>query len=172
MIDWAAIVREHGPLVMRTAFRLLGHDADANDCFQRTFLAAVTLSRTEPIRHWPAALRHLATATALQMLRTRIRLRPRSESLPETLAGTDIDPLDASAESELADHLRIALAELEPRHAELFCLVCFEGYSNRDAAEQQGITDNHAGVLLHRIKGTLREKLKAHDPAIRWRTTP
>ena len=39
------------------------------------------------------------------------------------------------------------------------------GYSgNQQAAEQMGITDSHAGVLLHRARAALREHLAAFDP--------
>jgi len=31
----------HGPLVWQTAWRLLGHEADAADCFQETFVSAM-----------------------------------------------------------------------------------------------------------------------------------
>ena len=167
MIDWSAIVREHGPQVMRTTLRVLGNEADAQDCFQRTFLAAVALTRKEPIRNWSATLRHLATTTALQMLRTRIRLRTCTEVLPVSLVGAELDPLEATAGNELTESLRIALTDLEPKHAELFSMVCLEGLSNREAAEQLGFTDNHAGVLLHRIKQKLREKLNTYDPCRR-----
>jgi len=31
--DWQLIVNEQGPLVWQTAYRLLGNEADAADCF-------------------------------------------------------------------------------------------------------------------------------------------
>jgi len=77
MTDWSQIVAGHGTLVWRTARRLLMHEADAADCFQRTFLAAVELNEWEEIRHWPALLRRLATARALEQLRERLRQRGR-----------------------------------------------------------------------------------------------
>src|SRR5262245_29492172 len=77
MTDWSQIVAQHGPLVWRTAQRLLAHEADAADCFQRTFTAAVELAERETIRHWPALLRRLATARALEQLRERLRQRRR-----------------------------------------------------------------------------------------------
>ena len=51
MTDWSKIVAEHRTLVWRTARRLLTHEADAADCFQRTFLAAVEFAQREPVRH-------------------------------------------------------------------------------------------------------------------------
>jgi RNA polymerase sigma-70 factor, ECF subfamily len=169
MIDWSQIIHEHGGIVVRIAFRLLGHDADAQDCFQKTFLAAVQLAQKEPIRHWPAVLKRLASMTALQMLRSTIRNRLRSESFPEALTGSEIDPFDIAAESELADGLRRALANIDPQQAELFTLVCLEGVSNREAAELMSITSNHAGVLLLRARQSLREKLESFTPAD-WRS--
>ena len=52
MTDWEGIVRDEGPAVWRTAQRLLGNAADADECFQETFAAAVELVRrkTEPVR--------------------------------------------------------------------------------------------------------------------------
>lgn len=35
MERWADIVRQYGPLGRQTAYRLLGNDADAADCFKR-----------------------------------------------------------------------------------------------------------------------------------------
>lgn len=164
MTDWPAVVREHGPLVWRTAFRLLNHDADAADCFQRTFVSAVEL--TEPVRHWPAVLARLATARALEQLRQRYRRRERFAALPdESPSPVAADPLADAAASELADALRVALAAIDPVQAEVFCLVCLEGWGNRDAADHLGVTANHVGVLLHRARAALRDRLTAFDPA-------
>ena len=50
MIDWEGIVREHRPAVWRTAHRLLGNRADADECFQETFAAAVEWVRADRAR--------------------------------------------------------------------------------------------------------------------------
>jgi RNA polymerase sigma-70 factor (ECF subfamily) len=162
MTDWPTILRDHGPLVWRTAYRLLGRHADAEDCFQRTFLATVELAGREAVRNWPAAVRRLATARALEMLRTRYR-DGRSEPLPE-VAGRTLDPLDSAGAGELAEQLRAALSDIDPTQAEVFCLVCLNGLSNQEAADELDVTANHAGVLLHRARQALREKLTAFDP--------
>jgi RNA polymerase sigma-70 factor (ECF subfamily) len=161
MTDWSAIVREFGPVVWRTAFRLLGNHADAADCFQRAFLSAVEQPGT--VGNWPGFLKRLATARALEQLRTRYRDAPRSRDLDDPPAPA-ADPLDAAAAGELADALRAALAEIDPQQAEVFCLVCLDGLSYPDAAAGLGVTANHAGVLLHRARAALRERLRAFDP--------
>lgn len=162
MPDWNAIVQEFGPLVWRTAFRLLGNHADAADCFQRTFVSAV--EQADPVENWAGYLRRISTARALEQLRTRYRAEPRSHLLADDPPGPAADPIDAAAAGELADALRVALAEIAPQWAEVFCLVCLDGCSNAEAAEALGVTANHAGVLLHRARAALRERLRPFDP--------
>jgi RNA polymerase sigma-70 factor, ECF subfamily len=166
MTDWDAVVREYGPVVWQTAYRLLAREADAADCFQNTFVGAVALATAEPVRNWPAVLKRLATARALELLRARYR-SARAAALPdEPLADPAApDPLAAAAGGELAEALRGALTAIDPRQAEVFCLVCLEGLPNADAAELLGVTPNHAGVLLHRARAALRERLSAFDPS-------
>jgi RNA polymerase sigma-70 factor (ECF subfamily) len=165
MTDWPTIVRTHGPLVWRTAFRLLNDHADAIDCFQKTFLSALELVGREAIRLWPAVLKRLATARGLEMLRDRYRRA--SEPRPDVAPDLGLpDPLDTAVAGELADRLRGALAELDPVLANVFCLICLEGLSNVEAAAQLGVTANHAGVRLHRAWQALREKLRAFDPKV------
>jgi RNA polymerase sigma-70 factor, ECF subfamily len=165
MPDWPAIVEEFGPLVWRTAYRLLGNHADAADCFQRTFVSAVELSG--PVRNWPGLLRRLATARALEQLRQRKRTADRLVPLGEAppADGRARDPLGLARAGELADRLRSALVEIDPTQAEVFGLVCLDDLSYRDAADQLGITPNHAGVLLNRARAALRERLRAFDPS-------
>lgn len=167
MPDWPAIVSEFGPLVWRTAYRLLGHHADAADCFQRTFLGAVEFAAAESVRNWPGLLRRLATARALERLRELARQGGRREPMPEALPIDEksADPFALTTAGELAGRLREALAEIDPVQAQVFCLIGLEDLSYREAAEQLGITPNHAGVLLNRARAALRDRLRAFDPA-------
>ncbi|HEV2948238.1 MAG TPA: sigma factor [Gemmataceae bacterium] len=71
MTDWSQIVEQHGPAVWRTAVRLLRNEADAADCFQRTFVSALEFSRKQTVRNWPALLKQFVTARAIERLRQR-----------------------------------------------------------------------------------------------------
>jgi RNA polymerase sigma-70 factor (ECF subfamily) len=166
MTDWPQIVQEHGPVVWRTAYRLLNNEPDAADCFQRTFVAALALERTETVHNWPAFLNRLATLRALECLRQKRRDAGRHTRLPETgrVDAKAADPLQAAEAGELVEHLRAALAELDPRQGQVFCLACLEDLSYQQIAEQLGITVNHVGVLLNRARTSLQDLLQAHRP--------
>jgi RNA polymerase sigma-70 factor (ECF subfamily) len=167
MTDWSEIVEQHGPVVWKTVWRLLKRDADAADCFQATFLSAWKLSQAEPVRHWPALLKRLATARALERLRVRCREADRTSSLPDEVPARRnvVTPIDSASAGELAEQLREALAELDDqRLAQVFCLTCLEELSYREVAEQLGLTVTHVGVLLNRARSLLRERLRSHAP--------
>ena len=40
-VDWPDIIRQHGPIVWKTAYRLVGNAEHADDCYQETFADAV-----------------------------------------------------------------------------------------------------------------------------------
>ncbi len=167
MTDWTQLVQQHGPLVWRTAYRLVNNDTDAADCYQRTFLAALELERREAVRNWPGLLRRLAIARALECLRQRRREFSRRAALPESLVidRKETGPAVTAQTSELAEHLREALAHLDGQQAQVFCLACLEELSYQEIAEQLGLSVNHVGVLLHRARGKLQDLLQAHGPA-------
>jgi RNA polymerase sigma-70 factor (ECF subfamily) len=167
MTDWPQVVQQHGPIVWKTVYRLLSNEADASDCFQNTFVSALELSRAEAVRKWPGLLKRLATARALDRLRQRYREATRLMRLRDDFhrPGTEAEPSRLAETAELTEHLRDALAEIDAQQAEVFCLACLEGLDYRQIAKHMGITVNHVGVLLHRAKSSLRERLRAHGPA-------
>ena len=162
MPDWPAIIADFGPLCWRVAYRITGHDADAADCCQQAFEAAVRVASRERVRDWPALLTRLTTARALDCLRAR-----KSSRVPELVAdppGRERDPAELAEAGEFAATLREALARLDPAQAEAFCLTALEGLSHADAAVVLGRTANHVGVLCHRARAALRLQLHAHAP--------
>src|SRR5690348_2888597 len=78
-MDWQAILEQEGPVVWRTAYRLLGDPVEAEECFQETFLAALQLARRQPVQSWRALLQRVATTRAVDRLRQRCRRRSREE---------------------------------------------------------------------------------------------
>jgi len=159
--DWQIIVTECGPLVWRTAYRLLGNHADAADCFQETFLAALELSRRQPVRNMSGLLVRLATTRAIDHLRQRGRhehWQAESRDCDET-AGSG--PAAAAQAQEVVGQLREAIGQLPAQEAKVFCLRYLSEMSYRQIARQLGIGINIVGVSLYRAKARLREALGA-----------
>jgi RNA polymerase sigma-70 factor (ECF subfamily) len=166
MPDWSAILSRDGPVVWQTAYRLLGNSADADECFQEACLAAVAASGRQAVRDWRALLQRMAAARAMDRLRERYR-RARREGPgdPAALAGGGASPLQGAEAAELAVRLREGLTALPPQQAEAFCLHALDGWSYAEVADQLGLSVDHVGVLLHRARKQLRERLAAHlDP--------
>jgi RNA polymerase sigma-70 factor (ECF subfamily) len=138
-----------------------------NRAAQETFLEAVKIDRREPVRNWPALLRHLATARALDLLRVRCRQRNRRSP--------DVDPAQATSRepnpsryaeaSELADRLRAAVGQLPRRQAQVFCLRCFEQMTSEEVAERLRISPTAARMLLCRARRRLQRLLEPWDGA-------
>ncbi len=158
MTDWNSIVRKHGRVAWLTAYRLLGNYADASDCYQNTFLEAFKVAHREGVRNWPPLLRRLATARALDMLRTRYRDKSRIEPAQDVLNTPAVDPspVQRAEAVELADRLRAALTQLPPQQAEVFCLCSFDEMSYRQIAGRLELDTNTVGVLLHRARKHLQ----------------
>lgn len=162
MVDWDGIIDREGPAVWRTVRRLLTHRADAEECFQETFVAALELWRREPIRSPRAALRRLATARAIDRLRQRYRNAARESGEPSTaVADPAPSPPDRAVATELAEALRAALADLPEKQADVFCLHCLDAHSYREVADELGLSVDAVGVLLHRARARLRAALPA-----------
>lgn len=156
MINWDHLVREHGPAVARTAWRILGHAADTEDVVQDVFLEAHRAQRTQQVRSWPALLRRIATCQALYRLRQRKRALPLDGL---ELAGALAGPEEAAQEHELADRLREAVAQLPPRESEVFCLCFFDELPHERIAETLDISTGAVKTALCKARTRLEELL-------------
>jgi RNA polymerase sigma-70 factor (ECF subfamily) len=168
MPDWAEIIERDGGAVWRTAYRLLGNRADADECFQEVFLAALEVARREPVRDWGALLRRLASARAMDRLRRRYR-RGETGAVADwdDLPGSSPLPSQGAEDAERAESLRAALAALPPDQAEAFLLHHLEGWSYREIAGHLSRSVDAVGVLLHRARKRLREWLESSAEAPR-----
>jgi RNA polymerase sigma-70 factor (ECF subfamily) len=161
MPDWQEIIDRDGAAVWRTAYRLLGNRADADECFQEALLAALEISRREPVQHWRALLQRLAAARAVDRLRHR-----RRQGVHQPVNDWDlvrdpaVPPEQIAEDAELSERLRAALARLPAKQAEVFCLQALEGWSYQEIARHMKISIDAVGVLLHRARQRLRKQLE------------
>lgn len=167
MIDWDRIVEEDGPAVWRICWRLLCHRADAEEAFQEAFIAAVELSRREPLATPRAVLQHLATARAIDKLRARQRRRNRHEPVDDERLNEEsapgVSPSQSAIAGELSEALRRALVDLPEKQAECFTLHAIEGWSYQEIAQRLSISIDHVGVLIHRARAKLKKSLAGYD---------
>jgi len=158
------VFREYGDLVFRTAFRVSGSAADAEDVLQTVFLRLASPGKAERLGAEPRGyLQRAAVNGALDLVRTR---RSAAGTVPiEERADAFLakEPLpDAVSEArELRGRLRRALGKLAPRPAEVFVLRAVEGLTNREVARLLGSSPATVAVQYFRARTQLRKELLA-----------
>jgi RNA polymerase sigma-70 factor (ECF subfamily) len=161
VVDWEAIIRTHGAMAFDTAWRILGHAADTEDAVQEALLEAFRLYERQPVRNWGGLLRQLAARRAID------RLRKQRSGLPLPLEALSCDPVSPASdqpessaiERELADRLRLAIAQLPDREASVFSLHYLGEMANGEIAETLGISADAVGVALHKARNRLKQLL-------------
>jgi RNA polymerase sigma-70 factor, ECF subfamily len=152
--EFADLYERHHAAVYRTALRVIGNPADAEDVLQTVFLRILNQGGRPEFSGMPEAyFRRAAANAAVDLLRRRAT---RGES------GLDEGRLRAAAGSPvlLKERLRRALAHLEQKDAELFLLRYVEGLSNAELAELFGLEKNNVAVRLHRIRQALQAEME------------
>jgi RNA polymerase sigma-70 factor (ECF subfamily) len=145
----------HG-LVFRTAYRITGNAADAEDVSQTVFLRLFRRSAgADVLENEESYLRRAAINAALDVIRSRQsdRTVELEDDLPAEPAREDT--------GDLRRTLGRALAQLKPRPAEIFALRFLEGFSNLEIARMLGISQVRVAVIVHRTRIQLRKELSA-----------
>ena len=145
------VFEDYSGMVFRTAYRITGNAADAEDVLQTVFLRLLGRdpSRGE-LANPDSYLRRAAINVALDVVRARQRAAesPIDDSMP------------AAEHRDLRDSLRRALATLDPRHAEIFALRFFEGHTNREIAHMTGMSTVLVAVTIYRARQRLQKEIR------------
>jgi RNA polymerase sigma-70 factor, ECF subfamily len=156
--------------VFRTAYRITGNAADAEDVLQTIFLRLLRRDAKNPdsIQDPETYLRRAAINTALDVIRSRqaeqtVPLLEDGLGLPRTAPAQDRD-------YDLRRSLAGAIARLEPRPAEIFALRFLEGFSNRQIAEMLGISQVLVAVIVHRTRRQLQNELRPYLSVRTWQS--
>jgi RNA polymerase sigma-70 factor (ECF subfamily) len=143
-------------MVFRTAYRITGNAADAEDVLQTVFLRLVRRSEAaEPLENAESYLRRAAVNASIDLIRSKQSDRsvPLFE-VPSRVLQPDF--------GELREALRLALARLTPRSAEIFSLRFFEDFRNQEIARMLNISIVTVAVTVHRVRRQLRKELASH----------
>lgn len=159
--DWEEVARRYGRFLFTVAYRLTGHEADAQDLVQDVLLRVrrgLETYRPGSMEGW---LSRITTNVFLDEMRRRQR-RP-TDALPddpERALPTSPAPDEALAASALPDDVEQALQRLpdEFRTAVVLCDVA--GLSYAEIAEALDVPVGTVRSRIHRGRGLLRGVLQ------------
>ena len=154
LAGFAGLYERHYEAVFRTALRVTGRPADAEDVLQTVFVRLLSGSEHDEAARRPAAyFRRAAVNAAVDVLRRR---EIRAASMYDDQAPhAAVQP-----QALLKARLRRAIATLDSDDATLFLLRHVEGLSNEELAEMFDIEKNNVAVRLHRIRQRLQAELE------------
>jgi RNA polymerase sigma-70 factor, ECF subfamily len=168
------------PSFYRSAYRLLGNSADAEDAVQDALLAAY--KHLDQFRG-QAQMSTWLTSIVCNCARMKLRSRPRHVhvsldepigedrelSLSDQLADSGFSPEDQCRGSELNRHLRTLMPQLSPTLRKTFQLRELEGLSIRETAAILGVPPGTVKAQLARARKKLGQLTRR---AFRLRSRP
>jgi RNA polymerase sigma factor (sigma-70 family) len=152
-----ALLRRHGPMVLRVARRVLGGEADAEDVFQATFLLlarrAGAIRKRESVASW---LHGVAHRLALSVRGKNARRRERERRAAEAR------PTETPAEEpwvELERTLHDAIARLPAKYRTPLVCCYLEGRTQEEVARDLGAPLGTVRSWVARGRELLRKQL-------------
>jgi len=152
---FAALVARHGPMVLRVCHRVLGHEQDAEDAFQATFLVLAhknaSIRKREALADW---LHGVAYRTAMKAKRSAARRRTREQQLRPT-SPPSTTPTWPEVQATLDEELR----KLSEPFRQAFVLCVLEGKSGPQAAVALGCKEGTVSSRVTRARQQLQRQL-------------
>lgn len=157
------LFQTHHDRVFRTAHRITGSPADAEDVLQTVFLRLVKSPEGYDLSANPEAyLSRAAINASLDLMRSRTRARSVG------ISDLDADALESKFQSPEAEHadkelhglIRAAVSRLGKTAAEMFVLRYYEGYDNQEIAKLMNTSQMVVGVVLHRARTRLKKEIR------------
>lgn len=165
--DFEAQALSHLDALYRTALRMTGESASAEDLVQETFLRAFrSFDRFVPGTHFRAWIFTILTNTYINEYRRNSRApavtdfaasEPEADAEQVFLTAEEVEAL----KERLGDEAKKALEKVSPELRLVFLLSTFEGMSYQEIAGILGIPIGTVMSRLFRARKVLREELAA-----------
>lgn len=156
------LFQSHHDRIFRTAHRITGSPADAEDVLQTVFLRLVKGMESYDLSENPEAyLSRAAINASLDLMRSRNRTKAVDfEAVDaEAIESKFPSPETAHADRELQKLIRHAVAGLGKTAGAMFVLRYYEGYDNQEIAKMLDTSQMVVGVTLHRARTRLRKEI-------------
>jgi RNA polymerase sigma factor (sigma-70 family) len=154
---FAELLQRHRRLVWGVCRHLLGHEQDAEDAFQATFLVLAlkgqSIRKTQALSSW---LHGVAYRCAMQIKRQETRRQRREQ---DTARAPFYDPARETNVRDLAALLQTEVQRLPEKHRAPFILCCLEGKSREEAARALGWKAGTVSGRLARARQELQQRL-------------
>jgi RNA polymerase sigma factor (sigma-70 family) len=154
---FAVLVRRHGPMVLHVCRRVLGHQQDAEDAFQATFLIlarnAVSLRKKSSLASF---LHGTAYRIALKAKQSAARRRKHEGQAP---ARSPADPADELLWGEVRTQLDEAISHLPDKYRVVFVLFNLEGLGREETARRLGLKPGTVASRLAEARKRLSRRL-------------
>ena len=161
------LVERHSRSVFRLAYRLTGHEQDAEDVVQETFLRAYKqLQSFESRASFGTWLYRIAANYSLDLIRSRKRHQEQRSAeddesdavmaIPATAPGPDRMAYSA----QLEERISAALAALTEQERAAFVMRHFEGFSIEEIGSTLGLGISAAKHSIFRAVQKLRKTLE------------
>jgi RNA polymerase sigma factor (sigma-70 family) len=153
---FAALIARHGRMVLRVCRRVLGHEQDAEDAFQATFLVLAqsgsTIRKREALSQW---LHGVAYRTAMVAKRSAARRHKHEARLWDRASQTRPSPTWDDVQAVLDEEIR----RLPEAFRTAFVLCVLEGKSGPQAALELGVREGTVSSRLVRARQRLQRQL-------------
>jgi RNA polymerase sigma factor (sigma-70 family) len=159
---FSALVARHGPMVLRVCRRVLGHEQDAEDAFQATFLVLArglgSIRKRESLANW---LHGVAFRIAMKSRRSAARRRNQEARLRDrrtdfkSVPPQSIHPTWSDVQGILDEEIQ----RLPEPMRSAFVLRVLEGKSGPEAATDLGCREGTVSTRLVRARQRLQSRL-------------